>query len=196
MINLWGEEDAVVAPSFAAPVRVAVFGSRSWALSGEPAELVRSFVSSLPRGSVVLSGGAAGADALASSCAFRAGLSVVVWPAPFALVGPSGGPRRSAALLRSLGPVGCACPACAPVVCSVPARAWLSLRAGSAPFACPGPVGCAACGGVVAPAPVSACVVFSSLGPSSPGSVAAVRAARAVGVPCWSCSPAGMWARC
>lgn len=192
-IDLWGFDAApVAAPLFAAPARVAVLGSRSWPLSGDTAGPVRSFVSGLPRGSVVLSGGQRGADALASSCAFRAGLSVVSFPAPWS-VGPSAGPRRSAALLRSVGSAGC-CAACAPVVCSVPARSWLSLRTGSS-FACPGPVPCAACAPVVPLLPVAACVVFSGLGPSSPGSVAAVAASRAAGVPCWVCSPSGCWSR-
>jgi len=188
MLDLWGSEVApLAAPSFSSPVRVAVFGSRSWPLSGPAAALVSSFVSSLPAGSVVLSGGQRGADALASSCAFRAGLSVVSFPAPFSAAGPSGGPRRSAAALRSVGPVGF--PGCAPVVCSVPPRAWLSLRASSGPFVCPGP-----CGGVVAP--VAACVVFwSGDAAVSPGSAAAVAAARRAGVPCWSCSPSGEWSR-
>lgn len=183
-LSLWGSSPAsVAAPSFSAPVRVCVFGSRSWPLSGPAAVLVRSFVASLPAGSVVLSGGAQGADALASSAAFRAGLSVVVFPAPWC-VGSSAGPRRSAAVLRSVGPVGAA--GCAPVVCSVPASSWLSLR-GGAVFSCPGP-----CGGVVAP--VAACVVFSSL-VSSPGSAAAAAAAQRLGVPCWVCSPSGAWSR-
>lgn len=181
-------------PVFSSAARVAVVGSRSWPLSGPQAALVRSFVSGLPRGSVVLSGGAAGADALASSAALRAGLSVVSFPAPWSLVSSSAGPRRSAALLRSVGSVGCACSACAPVVCSVPPRSWLSLR-GGAVFSCPGPVACPLCLPVVPVVPVAACVVFSPLGAGSPGSVAAVAAARAAGVPCWVCSPAGVWSR-
>lgn len=185
-LDLWGSSvGAVAAPSFSSPARVAVFGARSWPLSGPAAALVRSFVAGLPCGSVVLSGGAEGADALASSAAFRAGLSVVVWPAPFSLVGASAGPRRSAAALRSVGPIGFA--GCAPVVASVLPGSWLSLRAGSPAPACPGPVG----GPVVG---VAACVVFSSL-VSSPGSVAAVAAARRLGVPCFVCSPAGCWSR-
>lgn len=181
MINIWGEEEGVVSPpSFSVPVRVAVLGARSWAAP----ELVSSFVSGLPRGSVVLSGDASGVDAFAVRAALVTGLSVAVWPAPWAL-GLSAGPRRSAALLRSVGPVGA--PASPVVRASVVSSSWLELRAGEAP-ACPGPVG-----GVVAP--VAACVVFSSLGPSSPGSVAAVAAARRAGVRCFVCSPAGVWSR-
>lgn len=135
MLDLWGFESVpVAAPLFSATARVAVLGSRSWPSSGPAAALIRSFVASLPRGSVVLSGGQRGADALASSCAFHAGLSVVSFPAPW-FVGVSAGPRRSAALLRSLCPVGCSCAACAPVVCSMPARAWLS-RGVCLPWAC------------------------------------------------------------
>lgn len=196
MLDLWGSDVPApgAPPLFSKPARVAVFGSRAWPLSGPAAALLLSFVASLPAGSVVLSGGQRGADALASSAAFRAGLSVVSFPAPFAAVGASAGPRRSAVALRSLGPVGCGCAACAPVVASVPASAWLGLRGGAA-FVCPGPV-CPLCVPAVPAVPVSACVVFSALGAGSPGSVAAVAAARRAGVPCWSCSPAGVWARC
>lgn len=194
MLDWWGFESAPgAAPVFSAPARVAVLGSRSWPSSGPAAALIRSFVSSLLRGSVVLSGGQRGADALASSCAFHSGLSVVSFPAPFSLVGVSAGPRRSATLLRSVGSVGCGCTACAPVVCSVPSAAWLSLRGGAA-FVCPGPV-CPLCAPVLPVLPVAACVVFSTLGAGSPGSVAAVAAARAAGVPCFVCSPAGVWSR-
>lgn len=187
-LSLWGSPAPVVAPVFSSPVRVAVLGSRSFAA---PA-LVSSFVASLPRGSVVLSGGCpSGADAVARSSASASGLSFVGFPAPFGAVGPSAGPRRSAALLRSLGPVGC--PLCAPVAVPVAPSSWLSLRAGSAPLVVGGP-SCPACAGS-AVVGVAACVVFSGLGPSSPGSVAAVAAARRAGVACWVCSPSGVWAR-
>ena len=184
MLDLWGSDTSVVAPVFSGPVRVCVFGSRGWLPGSAPAALVASFVASLPAGSVVVSGGCRGVDALASSAAFRCGLSVVSFPAPWS-VGLSAGPRRSAACLCSVGPVGFA--GCAPVVCSVPASVWLPLRAGAA-VPCPGPVR-----GVVAP--VVACVVFSSLSSRSRGSAGAVVAARRAGVPCWACSPAGVWSR-
>lgn len=58
------------------------------------------------------SGGASGADSLCASWAVSVGLPVRVWPADWSL-GPSAGPRRSAALLA-------AAPAGSVVVCFVP----------------------------------------------------------------------------
>jgi len=76
--------------------RVGVVGSREF----PSLPLVREFVSLLPAGVVVVSGGARGVDECAASSARARGL--VVDELPFARgLGPAGGPVRNRALVRS-----------------------------------------------------------------------------------------------
>jgi len=72
--------------------RVAIVGSRGYS----NLEAVRAYVRSLPKDTVVVSGGAAGVDITAEITAKDCGLAVVVWPADWARYG------RRAGLLRNI----------------------------------------------------------------------------------------------
>jgi histidinol-phosphate/aromatic aminotransferase/cobyric acid decarboxylase-like protein len=75
-------------------VKVAVVGSRD--VSKSVLERVAAFVSSLPPGTVIISGGARGVDQAAIEAARRAGLPVVVYEPDYATHG------KAAPLVRNL----------------------------------------------------------------------------------------------
>jgi hypothetical protein len=75
--------------------RVVIFGSRSW----RDVQAIRDFVFSLPEGSVVIHGGADGADAIAGRAAQERGLEVVVFKAAWGKYGKAAGPIRNAQMI-------------------------------------------------------------------------------------------------
>lgn len=83
--------------SLPAGARVGVVGSRSFP-SAAP---VLQFVSSLPAGCVVVSGGASGADSFAAAAAAACGLELEVFSAAWSRFGRAAGPVRNRALVRS-----------------------------------------------------------------------------------------------
>lgn len=76
---------------------VALFcGSRDWS----DCEAIRRELRSLPAGSIVIEGGARGADRIAREEARSLGLHVASVPALWSRFGRSAGPRRNEAMLR------------------------------------------------------------------------------------------------
>lgn len=71
--------------------RVAIVGSREY---GTP-ENVRSYVASLPAGTLIVSGGARGVDTIAAEAALSRGLPLRVIPADWTHYGKSAGYRRN-----------------------------------------------------------------------------------------------------
>jgi hypothetical protein len=74
---------------------VLVCGSREW----RRVEPIRERLRALPRGTVVLHGGARGADRIAGVIAAGLGFEVREYPADWKRLGRSAGVRRSAAML-------------------------------------------------------------------------------------------------
>ncbi len=71
--------------------RVAIVGSRSYPRP----DLVEAFVADLPDGSVVVSGGARGADTFAEEAAKAAGLETLIFHADWENLGRKAGPLRN-----------------------------------------------------------------------------------------------------
>jgi len=84
-------------PSLSAGSRVAVVGSRSF----PSPSLVEAFISSLPPGVVVVSGGARGADSFAAAAAAAACLACEVFAADWRRYGRGAGCVRNAALVSA-----------------------------------------------------------------------------------------------
>ena len=78
------------------PIRVLVCGSRDW----RDEEWIRRVLSLLAPGSVVIHGGARGADSIAGRIAKELGLEVEVYPADWTKYGRGAGPRRNEEMLR------------------------------------------------------------------------------------------------
>ncbi len=62
---------------------------------------IRAWINRLPQNTVVVHGGAQGADQLAGECARQRGLSVEEHPAEWSRYGRAAGPRRNAAMLQT-----------------------------------------------------------------------------------------------
>lgn len=75
--------------------RVILCGSRHWS---DPAPIAR-LIHALPRDTVVITGGAPGADTLAHHLAHQRGLSTEVYPAAWATEGRRAGPLRNQRML-------------------------------------------------------------------------------------------------
>lgn len=73
------------------PERVLIYGSRDWIDS----DAIRDTVFLLPKGSVVIHGGARGADQIAGIWARHYGLEEIVFPANWAKDGKAAGPIRN-----------------------------------------------------------------------------------------------------
>lgn len=73
-----------------------VCGSRNW----QDAALIRARLRALPRGTIVLHGGARGADQIAATAANSLGLQVQEFPADWQKLGRSAGFRRNIAMLE------------------------------------------------------------------------------------------------
>jgi hypothetical protein len=77
--------------------RVAVVGSRDY----PDWRQVREYVESLPAGTVVVSGGARGVDAIAEKAARLAGLAVDVYPADWQTYGMAAGMIRNRQIVKN-----------------------------------------------------------------------------------------------
>ncbi len=77
-------------------MRVLVCGSRDWSRPGA----IRERLAELPRGTVVMHGGARGADRMAGTIAAGLGLQVEEYPADWKGLGRSAGIRRTLAMLN------------------------------------------------------------------------------------------------
>jgi len=77
--------------------RVCISGSRDF----KNLSLVREFISSLPRNTTIVHGGARGVDATADAAARAAGLAVEVVPADWTRLGRAAGPIRNRAMVES-----------------------------------------------------------------------------------------------
>lgn len=77
--------------------RILIYGSRTW----RDPEPIRAFVATLPDDSVVIHGGARGADEIAGRLAADRGLRVEVYPADWARDGKAAGPIRNAVMARA-----------------------------------------------------------------------------------------------
>lgn len=71
--------------------RVLIYGSRTW----QDTAAIREFVQSLPDGSVVIHGGADGADSIAGQAAEARGLRVIVYRANWWAYRKAAGPIRN-----------------------------------------------------------------------------------------------------
>ena len=69
--------------------KIAVVGSRGYPDEDE----VRSFIHNLPRGVIVISGGAKGVDTWAEDQACREGLEMIIFKPNYELLGPTFAPR-------------------------------------------------------------------------------------------------------
>jgi hypothetical protein len=78
-------------------MKIVVCGSRSWSDYGA----IHARLAQLAAGSVVISGGAPGADRLAERAARSLGLQLVVMPADWRRHGRAAGPIRNAAMLAA-----------------------------------------------------------------------------------------------
>lgn len=78
------------------PVVALFCGSRGWS----DREAIRRDLRALPDLSVVIEGGAQGADRIARFEATQLGLHVATMPALWSLYGKAAGPRRNAAMLK------------------------------------------------------------------------------------------------
>ena len=84
-------------------MRVLVCGSRTWNSIPE----IASTIERLPKGSVIIHGGAPGADSIAAACAEVAGLEALAFPvtdADWTEAGKGAGPRRNKKMLDEGGP--------------------------------------------------------------------------------------------
>lgn len=77
---------------------VIVCGSRAWT-DEDP---IRTAIEAIVPGTVVITGGASGADSIAHACAKAAGLPTRVWCADWARYGRAAGPRRNRLMLDDL----------------------------------------------------------------------------------------------
>jgi hypothetical protein len=77
--------------------RVAIVGSRDFGKAGP----IRAYVDALPAGTIVVSGGARGADRIAAEAAARRGLGLVILGAAWGTCGRSAGVRRNTDLVAS-----------------------------------------------------------------------------------------------
>lgn len=82
-------------PESLGPFRVLICGQRDY----RNYEAILSWVEKLPPGSVVIHGGAPGADILAGQAAMACGLDVVVFEAQWAQFGRAAGPIRNKRML-------------------------------------------------------------------------------------------------
>lgn len=73
------------------PERVAIFGSRDW---DDPQPII-DFIGGLPKGTVVVSGGARGVDSIAEEYALKRGLVVAVCRPPWDALGRRAGAVRN-----------------------------------------------------------------------------------------------------
>ncbi len=80
-----------MAPVAGGAVRVLVCGSRHWT----DHDIIKAWLSKLPKGSTVIHGGCRGADAIAGDVAAELGFGVAVFPADWKLHGKSAGPIRN-----------------------------------------------------------------------------------------------------
>jgi hypothetical protein len=71
--------------------RVLIYGSRTWT----EGDVIREVLSDLPADTVIIHGGAAGADSMAGAIAREFGYMVVVFPADWKTYGRSAGHRRN-----------------------------------------------------------------------------------------------------
>lgn len=94
-----GVFDFATAASYAQARRILVCGSR-W-LGGEHATLVLGELHHCRPGTVIVHGGASGADRLAGSAAHVLGLVVCEYKADWARLGRSAGPTRNTIMLES-----------------------------------------------------------------------------------------------
>lgn len=83
------------APGEAPPKRILICGSRDWA----DGALVGRRMSELPAGTVIIEGGARGADTYARLCAEALGFEWVPFEADWRRYGLAAGPRRNAQML-------------------------------------------------------------------------------------------------
>jgi len=84
-------------PNDGKPLRVAIVGSQE--LSG--LEPVRTYVDQLSAGSVIVSGGARGVDAIAKEAALAMGLASLIFPADWAGLGQIAGLVRNAEIVAN-----------------------------------------------------------------------------------------------
>lgn len=75
--------------------KVLICGSRDWTDRG----LIHDWIARLPKGTIVIHGGAKGADRIAGEEAEAFGLEVRVYPANWTLHGDGAGPKRNAQML-------------------------------------------------------------------------------------------------
>jgi len=78
------------------PGRVAVFGSRDW---GDPQPII-DFIGNLPKGTVVVTGGARGVDSIAEEYALKRGLVAVVVKPPWEALGRRAGAVRNRVIVE------------------------------------------------------------------------------------------------
>jgi hypothetical protein len=76
-------------------MKVIICGSRTWS-DWKP---IREYIDSLPEGTIVIHGGARGADSMAAACAKQRGLEVWEYPAKWTLFGKRAGILRNQAML-------------------------------------------------------------------------------------------------
>ena len=81
-------------------MKLLVCGSRKWS----DAETIRAWLRRMPAGTIVVHGGAAGADTLAGEVARELGFEVRVYPAEGTRFGRSAGPRRNEQMLAAEQP--------------------------------------------------------------------------------------------
>lgn len=78
-------------------MKVAIVGSRRFTSLGK----VQKYVASLPKDTVVISGGAPGVDRIAENAARRLGLEVVVYPAQWDVYGKMAGVIRNSQIVEA-----------------------------------------------------------------------------------------------
>lgn len=89
-------------------MRVVITGSRRWPKHAE--ELIRKELSRLTENSVIIQGGAAGADITAALLAFKEfNFEVITYPADWDLYGKAAGPIRNEKMLKEGKPDKCLC---------------------------------------------------------------------------------------
>jgi predicted Rossmann fold nucleotide-binding protein DprA/Smf involved in DNA uptake len=81
-----------------APMRVGIVGSRDFTDADQILDIITSF----PPGTVIVSGGAAGADTIAAACAERCGLAVEIHPALWDKHGKRAGFMRNRVIVANV----------------------------------------------------------------------------------------------
>lgn len=71
--------------------RVAIVGSRRW----RNVDAIHTFMDSLPKDTIIITGGASGVDTIAETYAARIGLRCVVYDAKWPIHGKSAGAKRN-----------------------------------------------------------------------------------------------------